>query len=232
MPLRRYCFLLLLVIGISSYGQWSSSTELKRSVRTLTKENSGLFNGVEYEPHPVIFTDGHPFYQLPSLQKGSVTYNGDTYEDVDIMYDLVRDELIIGHYNGFSRIQLIKEKVDSFRMGELRFVHVRQSSGLSGLSPGFYQLLHNGKVKLLQRNRKTLQVYYRGSQSGVDVFEKIDRYLLKDQHASLVNRKKSFLDLLPAKEKVVQQLRTRNILYKDSPTLYMQQALIMYDQSN
>lgn len=232
MPLPRYCFLLLLVAGYSSFGQWSSPIELKRSVRTLTKENSGLFNGIEYEPHPVIFTDGHPFFQLPSLQKGSVTYNGDTYEDVELMYDLVKDELVIGHFNGYSRVQLIKEKVDSFSIGELQFIHARENSSIAGLLPGYYQLLYSGKMTLLQRIRKTFQVYYRGSNSGVDVFENTDLLLVKEGQAHSVNRKKTFLNQLPLKEMIIQQLRSRNIHYKDSPIQYMQQALIILDQSN
>lgn len=64
--------------------------------------------------------------------KGSVSYDGNTYNEVSILYNLVTDEVIILHTNKVAKVQLIKEKVDAFSLPGHSFLHLRFDSLHSG----------------------------------------------------------------------------------------------------
>ncbi len=233
--MKRFTYCLLLATGLllqahTIYSQWGSTAEIKQSVFKFARKTEGLYNGPEYEPHPVIFSEGHPFFDKPEMQFGTIAYDGHVYDSVRLMIDLVKDELLLQHYNGYSRIQLLKEKVDSFSIGTQRFRNIRPQS-IAGMNPGYYQVLHSGAISLYQRLRKTYQTYYRGSMSGVDVFQDIDHYLVKNNGVMHFKNKKSFLKIIGAAQAIDQRLKANQISYRKTPGYYMQQALILNEES-
>ena len=227
---RTYYFVILLLFPFTLSAQWNSLAAVQHSADSLLRNASGLYNGSEYEPHDVIFTDGHPFFQQAGFQEGSIAYDGHYYQGTDLMLDLVRDELILLHYNGYSRISMVKEKVDSFSINDMAFINIKPGTSIRGLSPGYYMILYKGKSMLLEKLSKSMQVYYRGTSSGVEVFNNVEYFLVSGDYAQNVKRKKSFLNQLSKKEAVVQTLRKNRIYYKDSPILFMQQALIIEEK--
>src|SRR5687768_18541522 len=65
----------------------------------FTDKRSRLYNGKEYIGY--LPMEGHPFFSDADLHRGSVVYDGLPFDSVNMQYDLVKDELIIQHFDVF-----------------------------------------------------------------------------------------------------------------------------------
>ncbi len=121
-----------------------------------TGAQSHLYNGweyVEYDAH----IEGHQFFETDYMEEGSVRYDGVLYTQVPMLYDLVKDQLVIEHYNSADRIILIGEKVREFHFLRHTFVWlVADSSRENTIRSGFYDQLYNGRVKVFAKRVKII----------------------------------------------------------------------------
>src|SRR6188768_2996576 len=60
----------------------------------VTIENSALINGLEYTI-PFKGFQTHPFYQSADGERTTITYDGDVYRNVTLLYDAYSDEVIL-----------------------------------------------------------------------------------------------------------------------------------------
>lgn len=212
-----------------SYSQLSTVEDIKKKYEVVTKQISGLYNGPRYQQDAVLYDEGTPFL-YSYLQPGSVNYDSRNYDGVELMYDLVKDELILLHYNGSARIQLIKEKVTAFTIADRNFIHVKADESKEwGLNEGYYEVIHKGNNLLLKRNLKVLQTSYTSHSGRVDVFDRQKFYLVKDGKSNLVTGRKSFLSLLGNND-VDSRLRKSGITFRSNQEEYMKQALKQTEQ--
>jgi hypothetical protein len=169
-----------------------------------------IYNAPLYERHIPAFTSGHPFFFADSFSVGSIGYNGLVYEDVPILYDIVRDELVTRSPKGFT-IALIKPKVDSFFFAGHSFIKLNDdTSGMATQS--YYERLYNGNIQFLVKRKKTVQV-----SSGVTALEKRiyvqDRYYLyRNGLFEQIKNKNSLLSALKDKRNALQQFIKQNNL--------------------
>lgn len=126
-----------------------------RYVRS-TADQARLYNGAEYVGHlPSI--KGYPY--VDSLWRaGTVTYDGVTYENIRLLYDLVDDVVVVPHIDSVYRMQLQSIKISRFSIPNHTFVRiVRDSTHNVGLRTGFYDQLYDGRSKVLARRVKTIK---------------------------------------------------------------------------
>src|SRR5215467_11071975 len=101
----RYCIAVTIFLFSSSqlFAQdFLPDTVLyKRALdQTLTYNHSlatrtyGLYTGILYV-RDYYNVKGHPFFQVDSFQKGEVFYNGMLYKNIDLLYDLSHDNVIV-----------------------------------------------------------------------------------------------------------------------------------------
>ncbi len=55
-----------------------------------------IFNGREYERYSFYLNKGIPFFMSDTMTLGSVVYDGMLYNNVELMYDMILDELTLG----------------------------------------------------------------------------------------------------------------------------------------
>ena len=194
---------------------------------------AGLYNGPEYEPYPMRFKEGQPYFEADSFSLGSVRYDGLDYSKVFMKYDLVRDELLILNHDGFNKINLIKDKVVEFSLFNHRFINIiPDSSTQSSFTPGFYDLLHDGKLRLLAKRAKDVQQTI--SSLSVDYYVRSSTifFLLKNGVYHLVRNKKSLLEHLKDKRSGLQQfIKANNIKFKKNFEVAAIKVLDYYDQT-
>src|ERR1044072_745692 len=65
---------------------------------SLSTRTYGLYTGILYV-RDYYNVKGHPFFQTDSFQKAEVFYNGVLYKNVDLLYDLSHDNVIV-KYSG------------------------------------------------------------------------------------------------------------------------------------
>jgi hypothetical protein len=164
-----------------------------------------LYNGKEYRGYNTRFSENTPYFVNSSLFNGTVIYDGSSYQDVPMQYDMVADDLIILNYNKISKIRLIKDKVRSFTMLGHTFINLPPDSVAStGLAEGFYDLLYIGKTSVLARRTKNIQTFY-ASTTETKVFSKDQYYVRKNGKYFSVSSKSSFLNQLSDKKKEIKQ---------------------------
>src|SRR5882762_9573262 len=166
-PLIRQA--LLLFLSITSSGPAFSQTHAPDSVFLLSAVKnahelytrslgvgSHLLNGVQYKEHNANFDDvGHPYFESDDWVEGSVNYDGELYEDVAILYDLVSEKVVIEHPYAGIKLELISEKIDYFSLPGHRFVRLdADTMKNSSIRTGFYDVLYDGRVKFYVKRHK------------------------------------------------------------------------------
>lgn len=173
-----------------------------------------VYEGNEYIPHDHRIKI-HPFYPVDTLQRGTIAYNGTDYHNVPMLYDIVRDELSIQPPEGGYRIRLHTNKVSAFSMGPYRFVKILGDSAL-GVRTGFYQLLHNGAVKVLVQRVKTIHEDISSGTYKADYIPQDRFFILKDGVYHSVKTKGSVLNVFADKSKELKKfIRANQLKFKD-----------------
>lgn len=217
LPKQSYFLLLSMVLPLcllvsgtaAAQGATADTAFVQRSVQhavdTYTKSlgaQTHLYNGTEYVNYVAPYFEGDQYFHLNAATAGSVFYDGTWYEKVPMLYDIVRDELIIPYNTTGMLMKLIREKVDTFQVHNHTYVRLQpDSAGAIALEPGFYDLLHSGDVQLLVKRRKTMQE--KATPDGVEgEFRSSDKYYIrKDGTYHQVRTKGSVYKLLADKKK-------------------------------
>jgi hypothetical protein len=190
-----------------------------------------LFNGREYTEYNKVFLDGQPYYLTTTWLNAKVDYDGNAYDSVQVMYNLVTDELIVLNSDGTSKIRLLKDRVASFDIDGHHFVNVAADSMRTNLQKGFYDVVADGHTTMLVRRTKLIEtllsstVEYRVSSK--------DRYYLRinDKYVQ-VRTKNDVLNALGDKKKELRQfIKANKIRFRRNPELGMQQIVTFYNQA-
>ena len=148
-----------------------------------------LYNGIEYSPYRA--KDGeHPYWVSSDWLSGSILYHGQPYYDLELQYDIVNDQLILQNpwYN--SDLQLIKQRITSFCLGDKRFINMKHPSLPLA---GFYEVLYDGTTQVICR--RTKRAWEEVSTAGISqrFKEKSTYYLFVNNQYFLVKNKADVL---------------------------------------
>jgi hypothetical protein len=178
-----------------------------------TDKQSRLYTGVEYYGYsPMI--EGIPFFQQNTWQRGRIVYDGLSYDTVQMMYDLVKDRIVILHYNGFYRIALFSEKVKEFDFLQHHFVRLEHDS-LRNSAPvtGFYDQLYTGNSSVLVRRSKFIEETVR-DQVERKFIVKDQYYIRRDGAFHIIRTKSALLSLVKHRHGVSNQThRKKKLIY-------------------
>jgi hypothetical protein len=122
-----------------------------------TDKQSRLYTGLGTYDYPA-FVQGHPYFMDSAWKNGSVVYDGLSYRNVPMMYDLVKDELVILHYNNVQKLTLLSEKIKEFNLQGHHFVRIeKDTQNKESLPVGFYDRLYNDHSVVLARRTKIIE---------------------------------------------------------------------------
>ncbi len=214
MPHTAFCVLLILnSLILRAQAPLDSSYANALSVYANTVGvNQHIYNGVEYVDYDHRIS-GNPFYEKNFFVKGSIVYDGILYNDVQLIYDIWREDVVIKNHNNLPLL-LIKEKVAAFNVEGHQFIKITTDS-LSerlGLS-GFYDVLYNGTVKLFAKRRKLIDEKITSQSSESSFIQKNAYYILNNSVFYAVADKRSVLNALsdqkPALQKYMKQQKLK-----------------------
>lgn len=223
-------FFLLLPVFLLCLTQVMFSQANFASPRNLYFERIGvranLYNGIIYERFPEYINTGHPFFLSDKMEKGSVFYDGMLYRGVLLQLDEIKDELLTPDPADRYIIQLIRQKVRRFTIDTATFLNVT-----NGLSPGYYQLLHDGKTQLLKKEIKSIsRAIINHNETVRNVETKTTYYWKQHNRYHAFRQKKTLLKLIGSNRKPVKTALHRAGLNNRSPTdAYLTQAIIFYE---
>ncbi|PTT15819.1 hypothetical protein DBR27_03090 [Flavobacterium sp. HMWF030] len=107
------------------------------------KENLNISNGPIYKDSYITLGDNSMYYIANNFMKGNVTYDGQTYYDINIKYNLYKDELIINPIgeSKYSSLLLSQNKTSGFYVNGKNFVKLDKNlSPLPQLTTGYYEV--------------------------------------------------------------------------------------------
>lgn len=143
MPFKQLLFQAIIFI--------SASPVMAHELTDTIALNSLIYNGTEYTKQFTVDM-GSPFL-TGNVLSGSVVYQGVRYSPIDFYYDCQDDVLLIRDVNGSFRLQLIKEKLESFASGNRMFVKLKLQSSRGE----FYEQAYKGRRSVLIQWQNSLE---------------------------------------------------------------------------
>ncbi len=188
-------------------------------------ENLGLYDGSIYTDNFVIVSEKHQFFNSSDLSLGTVTYNGQTYYDQQIKYDLYLDQLLITPKNKTSALLVLLEssRIDRFSIEGRHFIRVDMYLKESSKPSGFCEIIAKNNASMLVRKyRKTLRDRA-GSKSVYQEFVQLTNfYLLMNDTSYSVNSKGEWISVFPKKKKAIKEFyKKHNTLKKTDMNGFM-----------
>jgi hypothetical protein len=230
-------FYILLICGLSQHvtAQNADDTTLHENALNAIGvyyqnlgEESPLYNGSEYIEYAYTLQEGHPFFQVVNFINGNVNVDGMIFHDVPMLYDIVKDQLIIKDFQKVYKINLPADRVQQFFLLGHLFVRINASDQVK---TGFYDQLYKGKIALFAKREKKILEKYSNIQISKVVISQNVYYIKKDGVYYTIKNKSSLFSALKSKKKDVQQyLKANHIKFKREPERAMIMAVKYYDQ--
>jgi hypothetical protein len=196
----------------------------------FTNKRSRLYNGKEYIGY--LPMEGHPFFADPDLHRGSVLYDGLYFDSVNMQYDLVKDELIIQHFDVFFKIVLISSKVKEFTVLDHHYRRmVKDSVNQLPVATGYYDFLHEGNITLIAKRTKRIDELVT-DKIVRKIVEKNFYYVIRDSVYYPIRNYKSLLSVFKDRSKEIRQdLRRNKLKFRKHREAAIIRAVKIYDSS-
>ena len=243
-PLLRQ---ILLFLSIAPFGSVHSQTYVADTVFVLSAVKnarevytrslgvgSHLLNGIQYKEYNPHHDDvGHPYFVSDDWVEGTVHYDGDVYEGVAILYDLVREKVVIEHPYAGIKLELISEKIKCVDLPGHRFVRIDADTVKnSPIRTGFYDLLYDGRTKFYAKRQKTKKEEIVGMEIKVTFSKNDHLYICKRGQYVPVKSKSSVLDVLEdRKAEVRKYIRKNKIRFRKGREQAISRVVSFYDES-
>jgi hypothetical protein len=230
----------LLAIGgdLPAQDQLSDSSFYSKSLSSVRSQymknigpNSYLYQGVAYQRYWNGLT-GHPFLDMDRFQQGSVYYNGTLYEDVPLMYDIIRDEVISKTFSKEEDLRLLGEKIHSFSIGTRHFIRVEVDSlNASSVAGGFYEKLYEGSISVLAKHQKRIERSLKAEENITRINAYTYFFVLKDGKYHKIETERDLLAVFKEQKAEIRKfLNRRGISFKNEKTKAIVQTAGYYEQ--
>lgn len=183
---------------------FSQNTEVEKVCMEIYHKTQRIY-GIDLELiNGIIYNNiykraiGHPFFLEPKLYKGELLFRGKSYNDIELIYDLFRQQILINNTTDSNEIWLFlpSEFISEFSLNNKRF----KKYSLNGLPARFYQVIGNtDSIMCLyywKKNRRTV-----GHTEAGYLYEYTNEmktcYLLMDNKLSRYKNNYSFIKLFP-----------------------------------
>lgn len=193
-------------------------------------EQSPLYNAREYVDYTSTINIGHPFYNTTEFVKASILFDGMYFENVMILYDIIKDKVILQHYNKLFRLDLPVTKIQEFTMLDHHFIRMLPDSNRV-LEEGFYDKIYQGKTPVYVKRRKLIRIERTGNEINNVVDEKDIFYILKQGVYYPVKNLSALLHVLSSRrDQIRQHLKKNGVKYRKQPEKAVTMAVELYDR--
>lgn len=190
---------------------------MKNHYSNLLNSEAPIFNGRMYHSYGKLSDNGHAFFFNNRYTPGTIVYDGYIFNSVKMMYDLIRDQLVLQHFDGVTDIAVMSDHINSFSLHNHNYVHVRSDStrNSNAIKAGYYDLLYEGKVALLAKRTKIVMEKVTKTEVEKIVSQDDRYYLLKNSTYTSIRNKKALLALLRSTQSENQHfIKTNRLNFK------------------
>lgn len=204
------------------------------SARSQYMKNIGassyLYNGGAYE-HYWNRVIGHPFFMTDQFQQGTLYYDGTFYENVPLVYDMFRDELVSKNFAKTIDQKILGEKIRYFTIGNASFVRiVADSVNGASLPTGFYEKLYDGTVAVLEKHEKKIERSLKAEENTSKFTEYVRFYIEKDGKYYSVETEGDLVSVFKDQKTEIRKfLNRKDIRFKKDKARTIVQVAAFYD---
>ena len=160
-------------------------------------ENKLLFNGQVYG-YNYTQAEGHQYLNSPAFERGSITYHGITYQDIELNFDIYNNIVFFPWRDGINnRLAMFNPgKISRFTINGRKFLNLT-SKDFQGLESGFYEEVFKGQqyIFLIQNIKRFLTQARDPNTNKTHYFARKDRFfLIQDGLAIEISNKKDVLN--------------------------------------
>lgn len=109
--------------------------------KTIGRKNLDIVNGIPHT-NPYRTAEGNHLYYIDQYEFGNLIYEGQSYYNVKLKYDIYRDILVLNPFDESKNIgvNVITAKVESFSIKDKNFVNIdKKDSTVPEFTPGYYE---------------------------------------------------------------------------------------------
>lgn len=226
--------LALLIIscnGFKIYSQNNSETSLYNWFdNVIGKENLVINNGTRHTNYDRTLNNKDRYYNTDLLTTGSINYDNQDYFEITLKYDIYKDELILKYYgeSDYTEINLIKDKVGSFKINDENFINLNINNQLPSNSRGGYyeQNLVAKNFTFYIKHYKEKKEILKSNGVFIEYFYQNEFMLFIDNKFNIINTKKEILNLFPDyKSKINDYYLMNRNLKKENETKFMKNLM-------
>jgi hypothetical protein len=241
-PLMRLIFsltfLLHFTVFLTAFPQAGQDTAFLASAvkKTIGRYQNGigaqarLYNGSKYAEPEHTFEE-HPYFLSIDWLTGDVVYDSESFENVPLMLDLNSGQLITEHYSNGQSIQLVQEKVHTFRIAGHLFENIQNDSvGNTLPGSGYYEILYSGKTSVVVKRQKLLHEEIENAAIEITFEERNRYYVFTDSVFNQIKSKASLIKLLRDKKQQIKKfLRQKKLRMSDNREAVYKSVAEYYD---
>lgn len=224
-----FYFFFLLIISLKCLSQNTTIIENTTS--------SNLYNGLVFiDSHRVLSEKNRYLNNELEYLEGDVTFDGVLYKNVELKYDLYKDNLILKPLNnsGYKGIILDKEKVKSFHIKKQLFLNSNyiELNQSQYIKTGFYELKYHSKnITLYIKHSKEIKELLNKNTIHYEFNSQNEIIILKDSLSYKIENKKNFIKIFPEfKKRINSYFSINQKLEKEDKATFYKNLLILIEK--
>jgi hypothetical protein len=151
------------------------------------------------------------------------------FDDAMILYDIIKDKVIIRPYNKLSKIDILVEKIREFKLLDHHFVHLFPDSA-QVIKGGFYDKLYQGGITLYCKRAKAMREELAKGDLVTVVDEKNTFFIEKQGLYYPVRNMRDLVKLLRNRRETIRKyLAINNIKFRKNREAAILMAVKKYD---
>lgn len=168
-----------------------------------------LAKGYEYVEFNRLIRN-HAFFLTDDWYETDIFYDGILFHDISLRYDIVKDQ-VVAYYNsinGYSpKVCLRNERIGWFEIEDHTFTYIGEDSVLQ---PQLYELIYNGKSKVVVRREKYVYEIIKNLELIEEFRERNFYYVRRNNIFMPVSSRKSLLKIGGIYKKEIKKMLKKN----------------------
>ena len=206
----RYLFIILIINLSPFYSSGQISAPSNQSISFLNAKelyqnaigaDSHLYTGEAYYGYNSNIK-GTPFFISNSMQPNDIFYDGTLYKNVLLLFDIVKQKVVITRFESNERIQLVNAKIKYFTYDGHKFENFLQQTPDENISANMYDVMFNGKASVLIKRIKKIKESIK-AEGPTSFIEQDEFFVRKNKNLFEIKNKKSVIGAFSDKEKQV-----------------------------
>lgn len=226
-------FLAIILIKYNGHCQSTSETLLYNWYdNSIGKENLAINNGsIHVNPYKTI-GENSMYYITDKYSKGVVNYEGQIYNDVDLKYDILKDQLILKPYgeSNYIGVNLILEKINFFYLNDKKFINLSyNTANLPEFINGYYEISAATDTNILYiKHHKNMREKINNNHVFKEFKEKYEFLINYKNSFYKIENKKDIIKIFPKDKIKISDYYSKNKNLEKSDEIKFMENLMRY----